>query len=96
MLRLTYPARRQPTAPATVELTQPEIAAVVVTKKFRGVRRGDTPPTASVVQWLAEIGGYSGKSSGGSPYVLTTLHSRGITPEFRCGGNRPQIWATAY
>lgn len=70
LLRLTYLARTQPTAPATVELTQPEIDAVVVTKKPLGFRRGDTPPIGLVVRWLADLGGYTGKSSGGPPGAI--------------------------
>jgi hypothetical protein len=67
LLRLTYLARTQPTLPASVELTQAEIDAVIVSRKPRGYHRGDTPPITLVVRWLADAGGYTGKSSGGPP-----------------------------
>jgi hypothetical protein len=70
IVRLTYLSRVTPKAPATVELTQPEIDAVILLKKPRGVRRGATPTIAEVTRWIADLGGYVGKSSGGPPGAL--------------------------
>ncbi len=71
ILRLTYLARAAPEAPSTSELTQAEVDAVIVLKKQRtSYRRGDIPPLGQIVTWLAELGGYTGRSSGGPPGPL--------------------------
>ncbi len=70
IMRLTYLARSKPETPATAELTQPEVDAVVALKRNTGFRRGQVPPIGRIVQWLAEIGGYTGKSSGGPPGAI--------------------------
>lgn len=65
--RLIHLSRTQPEQPATVEFTQPEIDAVIAARKPRGLRPGDVPPIVDVVRWIADEGGYTGKSSGGPP-----------------------------
>ena len=70
IVRLTYLARVTPEAPATDELTRPEIDAVILLKRPRGVRRGATPTVAEVTRWIADLGGYVGKSSGGPPGAI--------------------------
>jgi hypothetical protein len=70
ILRLTYLARTTPDEPSSSELGQPEIDAVIASHRPKGYRRGDVPPIALVVQWIAELGGYSGKSSGGPPGAI--------------------------
>jgi hypothetical protein len=65
--RLTYLARERPNAPATEELTRLELDALIVLRKPAGYRRGDIPTIGEAVQWLARLGGYRGKSSGGPP-----------------------------
>jgi len=69
IMRLTYLARTRPDLPATVELAPAEVAAVVALKA-RGERPGAVPCISQVVLWLAEIGGYTGKSSGGPPGAI--------------------------
>ena len=66
-VRLSYLARTQPELPASTELTQDEIDAVLILKKRTGYQRGSDPPLADVVRWIADLGGYTGKSSGGPP-----------------------------
>jgi len=66
-VRLSYLARSQPELPATVELTQDEIDAAMILKKRTGYQRGDVPTLGEAVRWIADIGGYTGKSSGGPP-----------------------------
>jgi len=70
ILRLTYLARNTPHEASTTEFGQPEIDAVIVSCRPKGYRRGDVPPIALVVHWLAELGGYTGKSSGGPPGAI--------------------------
>jgi len=65
--RLTHLARNEPDLPATVELTQAEIDAAIVVTKQKTHRRGDVPTIAQAVLWIAQAGGYTGKSSGGPP-----------------------------
>ena len=67
LLRLTYLARNSPGLPATVELTRAEIRATIALRQPRGVSERDVPPIGDVVRWIADLGGYTGKSSGGPP-----------------------------
>jgi hypothetical protein len=67
ILRLTYLARTTPEAPATVELRPVEVKAVILLRKPKGVRSKQIPTIGLVVRWLADLGGYTGKSSGGPP-----------------------------
>jgi hypothetical protein len=47
-----------------------EIDALIVLKKPRSYSRGDVPPIGLAVRWLADLGGYTGKSSGGPPGAI--------------------------
>ena len=67
ILRLTHLGRGKPDEPATVELAQAEIDAVILLQKPRGALRGTVPTIAEVTRWIADLGGYTGKSSGGPP-----------------------------
>jgi Transposase Tn5 dimerisation domain len=67
ILRLTYLGRTTPQTPATVELRPVEVEAVILLRKPKGVRRKQIPDIATVMRWIAELGGYTGKSSGGPP-----------------------------
>jgi len=73
--RLTHLARHQPDAPASVELSDDEIKALVINKQTKKTR-GQPLSIALAVTWIAELGGYTGKSSGGPPGALTI--SRGL------------------
>jgi hypothetical protein len=75
-VRLTYLARAQPDQPAREELTQDEIDATLILKKRKDYRRGSNPPLGLVMLWIAELGGYTGKSSGGPPGPRVT--TRGL------------------
>ena len=68
--RLTHLARNQPDAHATIELTDDEIKALVLNKQTSKTR-GQPLTIALAVTWIAELGGYTGKSSGGPPGALT-------------------------
>jgi hypothetical protein len=70
LLRLTYLARSTPEVPATVELSAAEVEATILLRKPKGVRRTTTPTLADAVRWIADLGGYTGKSSGGPPGAL--------------------------
>jgi hypothetical protein len=73
--RLKHLAREQPDLPASVELTKHEIRALILMKRKHKKRTEtipDTMPTvAKATLWLAEMGGYTGKSSGGPPGSIT-------------------------
>jgi Transposase Tn5 dimerisation domain len=75
-MRLSKLARTEPELPATVELKQSEIDAIILTKKKTKYSRGQVPTIGEAVLWLAEIGGYTGKTSGGPPGA--EVLSRGI------------------
>ena len=70
--RLKYLARNTPEAPATVELTELEIEAITALKrrKPKDYDPGRTPTIAQAVRWIAELGGYTGKQSGGPPGTI--------------------------
>jgi hypothetical protein len=65
--RLKYLARNTPEAPATEELTSQEIDTLIHLRQPKGYQPGDIPTIAVAVRWIADCGGYTGKSSGGPP-----------------------------
>ena len=69
--RLKHLAREQPETPATVELTEVEIEALKLLKRQQKKKTevvGEGVPTIGLaVRWIADLGGYTGKSSGGPP-----------------------------
>jgi hypothetical protein len=73
--RLKLLARTEPDVPASRELNEYEIRAVIMMKRKHKKRTEtipDTMPTiAQATLWLAELGGYTGKSSGGPPGSIT-------------------------
>jgi len=70
LLRLTYLSRHHPELPATEELSRAEIDAVILLTKPKGTKRGATPNISTAVRWIADYGGYTGKSSGGPPGAI--------------------------
>lgn len=75
--RLKQLARTQPNLPATIEFTPIEIDAIVMLKRKRKKKTETIPdgvPTIEqAVRYVADIGGYNGKSSGGPPGAVTIL-----------------------
>jgi hypothetical protein len=73
--RLKHLARSQPDLPASTELSDIEIEALRAAKtriKKRTETISDEMPTiAQAVRWIADLGGYTGKSSGGPPGSIT-------------------------
>lgn len=73
--RLKVLSRNEPALPADRELTKYEIAAMLELKRENKKRTETIPdgvPTLSqAIYWLAELGGYTGKSSGGPPGSVT-------------------------
>lgn len=70
ILRLTYLGRNQPHLRADVEFESVEIDATILLKKTTGRHLGDMPNIGEMVTWVAELGGYTGKSSGGPPGAI--------------------------
>lgn len=73
--RIKHLAREKPDLPAIEEFSAHEIEALTLLKRKRKKKNETIPdgiPTiATAVLWLAEIGGYTGKSSGGPPGSTT-------------------------
>jgi hypothetical protein len=73
--RLKHLARTEPETPASVELTPHEIKALIILKRENKKRTetiSDAMPTiGQATLWIAELGGYTGKSSGGPPGSIT-------------------------
>jgi hypothetical protein len=88
--RLKHLARTQPELPASAELSEIEVDALRAAKT-RIKKRTETIPTGmpsigQAVRWIAELGGYTGKSSGGPPGSITIAR----------GFERLLIWADAF
>jgi hypothetical protein len=73
--RLKTLSRTTPEQPASVELTPHEIRALILLKrqiKKRNEHIPDAMPSiGQATLWIAELGGYTGKSSGGPPGSIT-------------------------
>jgi hypothetical protein len=69
--RLRDLARNSPNEPATVELAAHELEALVWLRARKQPPSSDTPSIGDAVRWIAELGGYTGKSSGGPPGAAT-------------------------
>lgn len=72
--RLKNLARTTPNEPASIELTDVEIRVLVALKhriKNSVELVPDAPTIAQAVTWIAQLGGYTGKSSGGPPGSIT-------------------------
>jgi hypothetical protein len=73
--RLKRLGREQPDRPASDELSAVEIEVLVVLKRQQKKRTEHVPdgvPTmAQAARWIADLGGYTGKSSGGPPGSIT-------------------------
>jgi hypothetical protein len=72
--RLKRLARSDPDLPATCELSKYELAALLLLKrseKKRTEQVPDNPTIAQATRWIADLGGYTGKSSGGPPGSIT-------------------------
>jgi hypothetical protein len=67
---LKHVARAVPDTAASAEFSHDELQAVLLLKRHK-LAAGETPNVALVVQWIAELGGYTGKSSGGPPGGIT-------------------------
>lgn len=73
--RLKYLSRNHPELPATEELSGYEVQALIILKRKHKKRTEKIPdgiPTIEqATRWLADLGGYTGKSSGGPPGAVT-------------------------
>ena len=73
--RLKTLARASPDQPASVDLSPYEVRALLLLKNRQKKRTEVIPKTApsigQAVLWIAELGGYTGKSSGGPPGSVT-------------------------
>ena len=74
--RIVYLSRSEPELPADAEFSRAEFDATILLRKSKGVFRGDLPTVGQVARWIADLGGYTGKSSGG-PFGAKVL-SRGL------------------
>jgi hypothetical protein len=76
ILRLMYLSRVHPETDATVEFEPVEVKAIVLLRKPKSVKASQRFTMAQVVRWVADLGGYTGKSSGGPPGAIVI--SRGL------------------
>lgn len=73
--RLKHLSREHPDKPASEELTPEELRVLVVAARTIKKRAERVPTTsmtmAEATEWIARLGGYTGKSSGGPPGSIT-------------------------
>ncbi|MFO0590659.1 MAG: IS4 family transposase [Polyangiaceae bacterium] len=72
--RLKRLLREQPDRPASDEFSPLELEALRIAKEDQKKRTevlSDHPTLAEAVRWVADLGGYTGKSSGGPPGTIT-------------------------
>lgn len=70
--RIKLLSREQPELLAASEFSRVELRAIVLLRFGKKAPPGsDAPSLGKATQWLAEIGGYTGKSSGGPPGSVT-------------------------
>lgn len=70
--RIKLLSREQPDLPATGEFSRVELRAIVLLRFGKKPPAGSNAPTlGQATRWLADLGGYTGKSSGGPPGSVT-------------------------
>jgi len=73
--RIKHLSREHPDRPASEELSDAEVKGLILLKRRYRKRTESIPdemPTlATATRWIAELGGYTGKSSGGPPGTIT-------------------------
>ncbi len=73
--RIKHLSRQEPDRPATDEFSPVEIRAITLLRFGKSAKKrlqdSQVPTLAQVSLWLAQIGGYTGKSSGGPPGSVT-------------------------
>ena len=72
--RIRLLSRTEPGRDALDEFTQDEIDAAIALRKPKGASLGARPTLGEMTRWVADIGGYTGKSSGGPPGIRVIAH----------------------
>jgi hypothetical protein len=67
--RIRLLSRTEPERNALEEFTQDEIDAAIALRKPKGISLGARLTLGEMTRWVADIGGYTGKSSGGPPGI---------------------------
>ena len=79
--RIKHLSREEPDLPASAEFSPAEIKAAALLRFDKSAKKklapGAAPTIAEVTLWIAEIGGYTGKTSSGGPPGSITL-ARGM------------------
>lgn len=73
---IKYLARTAPTTPAIEYFSEHEITAVVLLRQPKNKDKPKVLDMGHIVRWVADLGGYTGKSSGGPPGTIVL--SRGL------------------
>lgn len=68
-MRLTHLARETPDIPATTELSELELEAIVALRQPKNYKPGDNVTLAQAVRWIADLGGYA-RPAGGPPGAI--------------------------
>lgn len=70
LMQLRDDSRAQPEVPAATHLSEVELRALVLLRQPRGYKRGQVITLGQAVRWIADLGGYTGPSSGGPPGII--------------------------
>jgi hypothetical protein len=69
--RMLHLARKEPELPASEELTEDELQALILLSEAGELSQAATWSIKRAVEVIAKLGGYTGKSSGGPPGAIT-------------------------
>jgi hypothetical protein len=73
--RLRLLSRTDPDQPASIELDRHEVRALILLKREQKKKNETVPDTMPTIgqamRWIADLGGYTGRSSGGPPGSIT-------------------------
>jgi Transposase DNA-binding/Transposase Tn5 dimerisation domain len=67
--RIKLLSRTEPERSALDEFSRDEIDAAITLRQPKGVVLGASPTLGEMTRWVADLGGYTGKSSGGPPGI---------------------------
>ena len=70
LMQLRDDSRAQPDVPATDHLSALELRAIVLLRQPRRASPDQVITLGTAVGWIADLGGYTGKSSGGPPGLI--------------------------
>jgi Transposase Tn5 dimerisation domain len=92
LMHLRDLSRAEPSAPASIAYSEDEIEATILLRMPRDHEPATMPTLGRMTRWIAELGGYTGKSSGGPPGLIVLRRGlEQITPVAKALANQRQL-----